>query len=396
MIMRRIAFCILLLSTFHFQLSTLSAQTYVWKAGKPLVVNPDSITFVEPDMGLQVLDSAQTKDSYDVKFLYLTQDYMGRPQWQSALLQLSADNVQRKHIGVMALYNHYTIMSAAECPTAGNTDMQQAALAKNFAVVSADYEGFGETADKIQAYCFGEANARASIDALLAAREWLVGQGYTLSDSIINFGYSQGGQTTVAEVKLSQTEYRGRVHFLKSIAAAGPYNLSLTYKTYVEWKRIAMAAALPLTVITLNELYGIGLAYDRVFKSPLSSNWKTWFVSKKFTMDEASGLLGSDSLNVFILPQYLDTTSAETRQVTAYTDRLIIMQGWTPDADTNLKLYHSQKDDVVPFGNSRELYRFFENQGCSNVAIDSTSLTMGHESSGMMFIIALMNELNTL
>ena len=27
---------------------------------------------------------------------------------------------------------------------------------------------------------------------------------------------------------------------------------------------------------------------------------------------------------------------------------------------------------------------------------DSTSLNMGHESSGMMFIIALMNELNTL
>ena len=37
---------------------SLSAQTYVWKAGKPLVVNPDSITFVEPDMGLQVVDSA--------------------------------------------------------------------------------------------------------------------------------------------------------------------------------------------------------------------------------------------------------------------------------------------------------------------------------------------------
>jgi len=296
----------------------------------------------------------------------------------------------------MALYNHYTIMSVSECPTAGNTDMQLAAVTKGFAVVSADYEGFGETADKIQAYCFGEANARASIDALLAAREWLVGQGYTMSDSIINFGYSQGGQTTVAELRLSQTEYRGRVHFLKSIAGAGPYNLTLTYKNFVEWGRIAMPAALPLNVITLNELYGIGLDYDDVFKSPLSSNWKTWFVSKKFNMTEASELLGSDSLHVFIQPQYLDTASAETRQVTAYTDRLNVMQGWTPDADTRLKIYHSQQDDVVPFGNSRELYRFFENQGCNNVAIDSVSLNVGHSVSGMMFIIALMTEFSTL
>ena len=99
------------LFTIHF---SLYSQTYVWKAGKPLVVNPDSITFVEPDMGLQVVDTAQTKDSYDVKFLYLTQDYMGRPQWHSALLQLSAKHLQSKHIGVMALYNHYTIMSSEE------------------------------------------------------------------------------------------------------------------------------------------------------------------------------------------------------------------------------------------------------------------------------------------
>jgi hypothetical protein len=394
--MKRIAFYFILLSTFNFQLSTLSAQTYVWKAGKPLVVNPDSITFVEPDMGLQVVDTAQTKDGYNVKFLYLTQDHMGRPQWHSALLQLSTNNIASKHIGVMALYNHYTIMSAEECPTAGNTDMQSAALAKNYAVVSTDYEGFGETADKIQAYCFGEVNARASIDALLAAREWLAGQGYTMSDSIINYGYSQGGQTTVAALRLSQTEYKGKVHFLKSIAGAGPYNLTLTYKTYVEWERIAKPAALPLNVITLNELYGIGLAYDQVFKSPLSSNWKTWFVSKRFTMDEADELLGSDSLYMFIQPQYLDTTSAETKQMMSYTDRLNVMDGWTPDADTDLKIYHSQKDDVVPFGNSRELYRFFESQGCNHVAIDSVSLNMDHEGSGMMFIIALMTEFSKL
>ena len=390
--MRRI---FIIFSLFIFHLS-LSAQTYVWKAGKPLVVNPDSITFVEPDMGLQVVEASETSDSYDVKFLYLTQDYMGLPQWQSALLQLSMNQVQSKHIGVMALYNHYTIMSAAECPTAGNTDMQKAALAKDFAVVSADYEGFGETSDKIQAYCFGEANARSSIDTLLAAREWLVGQGYTLSDSIINFGYSQGGQTTVAEVRLSQTEYRGRVHFLKSIAGAGPYDLTLTYKTYMEWKKLGMAAALPLTVITLNELYGLGLSYDQMFKSPLSSNWKTWFVSKKFTMDEASELLGSDSLPDFIQPEYLAPTSAETKQMTAYTDRLNVMQGWTPDTDTRLQIYHSQQDDVVPFGNSRELFRFFQNQGCNNVTIDSVSLNLGHETSGMMFIIALMKEFNAL
>ena len=34
-----------------------SAQTYVWKNGHALVEDPDSITFVKPDIGLQVYDS---------------------------------------------------------------------------------------------------------------------------------------------------------------------------------------------------------------------------------------------------------------------------------------------------------------------------------------------------
>lgn len=48
--------------------------------------------------------------------------------------------------------------------------------------------------------------------------------------------------------------------------------------------------------------------------------------------------------------------------------------------------------DGVP----RALYQFFQNQGCTNVAIDSTSLNMGHSSSGIMFVIALMSEFNSL
>ena len=124
--------------------------------------------------------------------------------------------------------------------------------------------------DYAMAYCFGEANARASIDALLAAREWLKKEGYTLTDSIINFGYSQGGQTTVAAIKLSQNEYRGKVHFMKNYAGAGPYDLRLTFHKFLEWEKIGQPAVLPLTVITVNELIHMGLDYKQVFQSPLA------------------------------------------------------------------------------------------------------------------------------
>ena len=117
--MKRIFIIFTLLSTFNFQLSTLSAQTYVWKDGHVLVENPDSITFVKPDMGAQVYDSVDNGDHFDYLYTYPTIDHAGKPCVMSAVLYLKSDQRASKHIGKMAMYSHYTIMSSSEAPTAG-------------------------------------------------------------------------------------------------------------------------------------------------------------------------------------------------------------------------------------------------------------------------------------
>lgn len=390
--MRKIFFAaLLLLSSFTFHLSTVSAQTYVWKNGYPLVTDPDSITFVEPDLSARV-DSV--KGGYDLR--YLTTDYAGRPIWLSARLMLSTEQIKNKHIGKMALYNHYTISRLDECPTAGKFDLQAAAMGAGFAVVAADYEGFGETGDRWQAYCYGMANGRASLDALLAAREWLVAQGYTLGDTLVNYGYSQGGQTTVAALRLSQTEYRGRVHFLKSIAGAGPYDLVLSYKKFLQWERIAQPVVLPMNIITANELEHMGLNYKNVFKEPLATNVKSWILSKRFDTEETSPLIGHDSLKYFMQPAYMDSTSAEAQYVLQIVAKQNLTTGWTPDADTDIKFFHSLKDDIVPAENSIEMHQFFVNSGVTKAVLDTTSLTSGHTDSGTWFLFTLMQEFTKL
>jgi len=378
-----------ILSVFLLFVVSVSAQTYVWKNGLPVLTDPDSITFSPTDMGARIQHIEESSGAQKITFLYRTKDYESHPIWMSALLSLTKAQISSKHIGKMALYNHYTIMRADECPTSGVWDLQMAADAFGMSVVCADYEGFGQTADRAQAYCFGEANARASIDALLAAREWLVKQGYTLSDTIINYGYSQGGQTTVAALKLSQTEYRGKVRFYKNIAGASPIDLTLTFRKFLEWKKLGISSILPLTVITLNELLHWNLDYTTVFEKPLADNWKMWFLSKKFDTNEAATLMGTDSIPLFMKPVYCDSTSNEVRSLLQYADQLNITKNWTPDPDTKLKIYHSKNDDIVSFDNSRNLYQFFVDQGCNNVVIDSTSLTSTHMSSGMSFLIGL-------
>ena len=383
MIMRRIY-------TIVLQLAAVSAgaQTYVWKDGHALIEDPDSITFVKPDMGLQVFDSVNNNTYFNYMFTYPTVDYAGKPCVMSAVLSLPTDKKASKQIGKMALYSHYSIMRSNEAPSAGEVfDLQLIGMGKGMAVVSADYEGFGATGDRIQAYCFAEANARASIDALLAAREWLVKQGYTVGDSILNYGYSQGGQTAMAALKLSQTEYRGRVHFTKTIAGAGPYDLMLTFRKFLEWKKIGMPAALPMTLVTFNELYKLGINYKDTFLEPLASNVKSWIVSKKFSTSEFSELLGTDSLAKYIKPVYCDSTSAEMAYVLGYVDQMLFTGDWTPDVDTDVKLYHSLNDDIVAPENSQRMYEWLVSKGVQHAALDTSSLTGTHMSSGIYFVL---------
>ena len=151
----------------------------------------------------------------------------------------------------------------------------------------------------------------------------------------------------MAALKLSQTEYRGRVHFTKTIAGAGPYDLRLTFRKFLEWKKIGMPAVLPMTMMTLNELYQLGIKDQEAFLEPLASNVKSWIVSKKFSLSEVTELMGTDSVAKFMQPAYCDSTTTEMQRVLSYVDRMRFTDDWTPDLDSDIKLYHSLNDDIV-------------------------------------------------
>ena len=116
--MKKIVFSLVLsiMATF------VSAQIYVWKDGNVLLENPDSVTFVEPDLGLQVTDEISNGL---MSFKYQTKDNNGMPIWMSATLQLTPAQLSSKRVGKMAMYNHYSIMSADEAPTAGKSDLMR-------------------------------------------------------------------------------------------------------------------------------------------------------------------------------------------------------------------------------------------------------------------------------
>ena len=77
-------------------------------------------------------------------------------------------------------------------------------------------------------------------------------------------------------------------------------------------------------------------------------------------------------------------------RVLSYVDRMRFTDDWTPDADTDVKLYHSLNDDIVAPENSQMMYQWLVSKGVQHAVLDTTSLTGTHLDSGMYFLLSAM------
>ena len=84
---------------------------------------------------------------------------------------------------------------------------------------------------------------------------------------------------------------------------------------------------------------------------------------------------------------YCDSTSAEMKRVLSYADKARFTDDWTPDADTEVKLYHSLNGDLVAPANSRMMHQWLVSKGVQNAVIDTTSLTGTHLGSASYFLL---------
>lgn len=60
---------------------------------------------------------------------------------------------------------------------------------------------------------------------------------------------------------------------------------------------------------------------------------------------------------------------------------------WTPDVDSDIKLYHSLNDDIVAPENSQMLYDWLVSKGVQHAVLDTSSLTGTHLGSGTYFLL---------
>lgn len=265
-------------------------------------------------------------------------------------------------------YNHYTIANKNEAPGKGTFSLETVLLGNllkpNYIVVESDFYGFGVTERYPQAYLYGQANAKASVDALYAAREILDDMGIDGGKYLFNLGYSSGGFDSMATQKEVDNNHRGNIKIDKTYSGGGPCDLSVVYRDYVEVDAIKYLCAVPLMIVAFNESGQMGLDYNEVFQSPLADHVNDWILSKDYDTWTINGFIGEGTLvSQMLQPEYCDLEGEKAKSMMQLFDSMSNTTDWEPDPEDNFYLIHSRDDDYVTFGAARSMTDYLVSKG---------------------------------
>lgn len=296
-------------------------------------------------------------------FEYPSTDPFGNPVMLSASITIG-DEVTKSSPGKgLVLYSHYTIYKADECPTKGGLDLQKFIIGSGLITISPDYYGFGITEDKPQAYCMSATNAKAALDALLAAKKLLPTLGYSWDDNILfNLGYSQGAQTALGVVRLIDEKYPN-LHLTYTFAGGGPYDIPETYRKMLNTDGSDLPSSIISVLLAYNEFCELNIPNEQLFQEPLLSNINEWFHSKKYTSSQIDYRLGSSTFSQLVTADLLNLNSNIARRFMEVFEKDNLCKGWQPRKENNFLLVHNSKDTTVPKENTQNLYQFLLDQG---------------------------------
>ncbi len=302
-------------------------------------------------------------------FEYPSTDPFGNPATLSGTITIGDEVTKEAPAKGLLLYNHFTVYRADQCPSMGDLKVQSLIAGSGLITISPDYYGFGITQDKQQAYCISSANAQASVDALLAAKELLPTLGYSWNDDILfNAGYSQGGHTAMGVVRLIDEKYPD-LHITYTFAGAGSYDIPATYRDFIQAGLTGMPSTVISVLLAYNEYFKLGIPRADIFTEPLLSNIDEWVLSKKYKREEIDEMIGTNIIADFVTPDMLDLESPLSKKYFEALEQDNLCKGWTPRKDEHIMLVHHALDITVPPVNTINLYTFLKAQGVEDVQV---------------------------
>lgn len=292
---------------------------------------------------------------------YKTVSPTGDTIWVSGKLFLPK-NKKAKNI---IIANHYTICANSEAPSNANS-IEGIFATKEYIVLMPDYIGYGVSDSLTHPYLHLSSTVRSAIDLLKASIPYLKANSYSFRKPLILVGYSQGAAATLALQKELEEQYADEFPIYKTYAGAGPYDLAQTFNFYTTYPTTNIPCSLPMLILGMNYGENLGLNREDFFQPFLLEQCPRLIESKTENMHKVNIALGND-ITQLLKPVIFNKDSFPTSILFDAVEKNSIVQ-WTPKS--YLYLFHSTRDDMVPFLNSENLKSEFDSQQLDNIQYD--------------------------
>ncbi|MEM9837023.1 MAG: hypothetical protein AAF828_11000 [Bacteroidota bacterium] len=293
-------------------------------------------------------------DSY--KLTYTTTDPFGQQDTVTGLMTLP---VGSPLVAPTVVYNHGTVGARDEVPSVvGVLERQipQAFSGFGFVALAPDYIGLGDS-DGIHPYLHADTEAGVGRDMILAAREYLIEQGFAYNDDIFVTGYSQGGHASMALAQRMEAN-PGQDGLTLTAAAhlSGSYDLNAPAPQVLQLTSInpnALSFTLN-TLISYNYVYDWYGGIEGLFVEPYLTEAQRFLDEEQDLYEfglEVDTLMMENSHtfgDIFTAAFNNDVTNGAPRIVDAYNDNDVF--NWAPTAPA--LLYYCNADETVNPQNS--------------------------------------------
>ena len=340
--------------------------------------------------GKDITDVEIVKEFYadgfrKIVFDYPSVDFTGKKVRLSGIICIKTDfyKAGNKKADYTILVNHGATTKWDDCPSRNGGSELCSFLSEiteggaKVIGIAADYIGLGSSKNELQAFVFGELNAKASLDALIWGRKLLAAKGFSWEDKLANIGFSQGGQTAICVQKLADTDPDySEITISKTFAGDGVYDIQTMIEESLNYSEPVLPSVVCLGIASYNRVLKLGLNEADIFVYP--DLIEEYVLSKKYGLVQSLlGLIealsektnGAVNLaNYYYWSHYLkadmlnknsDLYKSVIEAVKDYNNF------WTPKDTTKIVLFAAENDDVVPCANSDKLFEHLKSVASS-------------------------------
>jgi acetyl esterase/lipase len=300
--------------------------------------------------------------------------------------------INKKNPSIM-VHHHGTMFYDGYTPSlqTGASDWGMELTATNgYIVFLPDYIGYGTTADIIHPYHLYRPTVDASIDMILAGKEFLRNNKIEFrDDGIFLSGFSEGGYAAFAVQKEIETHPGLGIALKASAPGAGAYDVGFQFDITTDIDFYPGPGYMGLALSAYNEYY-LHEPLSHYFNPPYDEQMSD-LLSGKYSEEYVQGHL-PHQLSLLIEPEFLKSFKTDPDMAFTFHLRENNLNNFVVKTPT--RFFHGTKDTTVPFPVAQKAYQDLIDLGTDKDVLQLHSFDGGHDD--MRYLCLMLDWFNSL